>query len=72
MSHKKVVPSKTVTPSEEVGKVTNILNDMEEPVITIRRKDFHTFQGNSTVSPGWSNLDHEWFKKFSTLEPDFY
>ena len=45
---KKVVPSEKVTPSEEVEKGTNILNDMEEPVHTIRKKDLDNFQGRST------------------------
>ena len=46
---------------------------MEEPVNTIRRKDLDKFQGQSTGSTGWLNLDHEWLKrKFSILEPDLY
>ena len=43
---------------------------MEESVFTIRRKDLDKFQGQSTESTGWFNLDHEWFKKFSTLETE--
>ena len=46
---------------------------MSEPVHTIFRKDLDKFQGQSTVSTGWLNLDHERLKiKFSILEPDFY
>ena len=42
---KKVVPSEKVTPSKEVEKVTTLLNYMEDPVHTIRRKDLDNFQG---------------------------
>ena len=46
---------------------------MEEPVFTIRRNNLDKFQGQSTASMGWFNLDHEWLKrKFSTLQTDFY
>ena len=46
---------------------------MEELVVMIRKKDLDKFQGQSTGSTGWFNLDHEWLKrKFYTLEPDFY
>ena len=45
---------------------------MEEPVVTIRGKDLDKFQGQSTASTVWFNLDHEWFKKKSTLELYFY
>ena len=49
------------------------MNDIEDPVHTIRRNYLDQFQGQSIVSTGWFNLDHEWLKrKFSTLEPDFY
>ena len=48
-----------------------MLNQIEEPVVMIRRKYLDTFQGQSTASTGWFNLDHEWLKK-STLEPDLY
>ena len=62
-----------VTPSEEFEKGTNILNDMEEPVVTIRRKDLDNFEGKYKVSTDWFNLHHEWLKrKFSTLELEFY
>ena len=68
-----LVPSDNVTPSEEVQKVTNILNDIEEPVHTIRRKYLDNFQGKSTASTVWFNLYYEWLKgNFSTLEPEFY
>ena len=67
------MPSGKVTPSEEVKKINNILNYMEDPLHSIRRKDSDNFQGHSTVSTGWFNIDHELLKrKFSTLEPDFY
>ena len=36
---KKLAPSKKVTPSEKGEKGTHFLNDMEELVVTIRRKD---------------------------------
>ena len=46
---KKVFTSDKITPSEEVEKGTNILNDTENPVIMIRRKDSDKFHGQSTV-----------------------
>ena len=62
------MPSEKVTPSEEVEKRTNLLNDIEEPVHMIRRKDLGNFQGQYTASPGWFNLDHDWLKRnFSIL-----
>ena len=49
------------------------MNDMEGPVITIRRKDLDLFQRQSTGSTGWLNLDHDWLKRiFSLPESDFY
>ena len=48
-------------------KGTRFLNNMEEPVVMIRRKDFYNFQGNSTTSTGWFNFDREWFKTYSTF-----
>ena len=67
---KKVEPSENVTPSEDVEKGTNILNDMEEPVHTILRKDLDKFQGKYTASTVWLNLYNEWLKrKVSILEP---
>ena len=47
ISIEKVAPYEKVTPSEEVEKGNNVLNDMEEPVVTIRRKDLDNFQGKS-------------------------
>ena len=41
-------PSEKVTQGEEVEKVTNILNNIEDPVHTIRRKYLDRFQGQST------------------------
>ena len=38
----------------------------------IPRKDLDKFQGQSTGSIGWLNLDHEWSNFFSIIEPDFY
>ena len=47
--------------------------DIKEPVVTICRNYLDKFQGRSSVSTYWLNLDHEWFKrKFPILEPDFY
>ena len=46
---------------------------MKEAVVTIFRKYSDNFEGQSKVSTGWFNLDHEFLKrKFSTLEHDFY
>ena len=62
-----------VTPIEEVDKVTNILNDIEEPVVPIRRKGLDNFGGHSKGSTGWFNIDHERLKiKFYTIEQDYY
>ena len=60
ISEEKVAPSEKVTPSEDVKKGTNLLDHMEETVVTIRRKDSDNFQGQSTSSTGCFNLDHEW------------
>ena len=43
LPNKKVVTSEKVTPIEEVNKVTNILNDIDDPVVHICRKDLDTF-----------------------------
>ena len=59
---KKLFPSEKFTPSEEVEKGTNLLNNTEEPVHTICRKDLDNFQGKSTASKCWFNIYHEWLK----------
>ena len=42
-------------------------------MVNIRRNNLYNFQGHSTGSTGWFNLDREWLKeKVSTLEPDSY
>ena len=51
--------SEKVTPSEEVEKGTDLLNDMEEPVVRIHIKDLDNFQGKSTGSTGWFNIYHK-------------
>ena len=45
---------------------------MKEAVVTICGKDLDKFEGQSIGSTSWFNLDREFLKKFSTLEPDFY
>ena len=67
IAKKKVVPSEKVTPSEEVEKGTTLLNYIEEPVQTIRRKDLDKSQGESTASTGWFNLDNHWLKRKSSI-----
>ena len=69
---KKVVTSEKVTTSEEVDKGTNILDDMEEAVVTIRGKDLDHFQGQSKGATGWFNNYYDLRKTFSTLELNFY
>ena len=70
---KQLILSEKVTPSEEVEKGTNILNNVEEPVLMTHEKYLDNFQGKYTASTGWFNLDNEWLKrKVSTLEPEFY
>ena len=69
----KLILSEKVPPSEGVEKGTNILNDVEYPVLMIREKYLDNFQGKYTESTGWFNLDHKWLKrKFSKLETEFY
>ena len=46
----KVAQSEKVTPSEDVEIRPNLLDDTEEPVVKIRRKDLDNFQGQSTAS----------------------
>ena len=49
------------------------MDDMEDTVVTIRRKYLDNFEGQSMVSTGWFNPDNEWLKRdFSTLEPELY
>ena len=55
-----------VTTSQEVDKGTKKLNDMKEAVVTIRGKDSDNFEGQSKVSIGWFNINHE-LKKESFL-----
>ena len=46
---------------------------MEDPVVKIRREDLDNFEGQSTGSTGWFNIDHDGLKiNVYTLEPDFY
>ena len=40
----KVAPREKVTPSEEVEKLTKILDDIEEPVVMICRNNLDHFQ----------------------------
>ena len=54
-----IVKSEKVTPSEEVKKGTNILNNTEEQLITIRGEHLDNFEGKSTGPTGWFNFDHE-------------
>ena len=59
LTKKEVLTSKKVTPSEEVEKGTKHLDDMKEEMITIRRKDFNNFEGQSIGSACWFNIDNE-------------
>ena len=73
ISEEKVAPSEKVTLSEEVEKVTKMLDDIEYPVVMIGRKKLDNFQGQSRWSTGWFNIYFEWLReKNSTPEPDFY
>ena len=73
VAKEKVAPSEKVTPSEEVEKWAKTLDDIEDPVVTIRREDLDNFQGQSTRSTRWFNFDNEWLKgNASTLELEFY
>ena len=54
-----VVTSEKDTSSEEVDKGNKILDDMKEAVVTIRKNNLDNFEGQSIISTGWFNLDHE-------------
>ena len=54
-------------------KITKLLHYIKKPVVTIGKKNLDNFQGQSTGSTGWVNIDCEWIKgTFSTPEPEFY
>ena len=72
LTEKTVVASENITTSEEFDKGTKNLDGMKEAVVTICRKDLDNFEGQSTVSTGWFNINNEWLNVFYTLEPDFY
>ena len=55
---KSVARSRKVAPSEKSEKVSGVLDDIEEPVVMIRGKYLYNFQGQSTASTGWFNMDH--------------
>ena len=59
----KMVTNEKVTPSEEVDKDNKRLDDMEEAVVIMCRKDLNKFYGKSIGSTGWFNLDHKWSKR---------
>ena len=72
-SKKQFASSEKDTPSEEVEKGTKKLDNIKEPVVTIRINNLDNFQGQSTGLTCRFNLDPEWLKeKNSTFEPDFY
>ena len=64
---KKVAPVGKVTPSKDCKRGTNLLDNMEDPVVKTCGKDLDNFQGKSTASIGWFNIYHEWLKTFSTI-----
>ena len=78
------LPKKSVAPGEKVEKPSGDLDDIKEPVVTIRQKcldnetenqniNKYHFQGQSSRAKGWFDIDHEWLEeKFCTCEPDFY
>ena len=45
LPEKKIVTSEKVTSNEEADKGTKKLDDMEEPVVKICRKDLDNFEG---------------------------
>ena len=47
---RKLLTSEKITPSEEVDKGTKNMDYMEEPVVTIRRKDLDNFGEQSIGS----------------------
>ena len=51
----------SVSPSDKINKIKLVEPSSEN------------FQGNSSRSKSWFNLDHEWLEeKFCTREPDLY
>ena len=79
-----IAPGEKVAPSEKFEKVSRTLDDIKEPVFTIRQKDLdnkiekentkkYHFQGQSARSTSWFDLDYEWLEeKLCTREPDLY
>ena len=78
------LPNTSVAQGEKVEKLSGYLNDIKDPVVTIRQqyldnkkekdntKRYH-FQGKSTRAKGLFDIDHEWSEeKFCTREPYFY
>ena len=63
LQKKKILTTEKVKTREEVDKSTKIIDDMKEAVVTIRRNDLDNFEGQSKVSTGQFNLDHEFFKE---------
>ena len=73
LTKKFFVTSEKVTTSEKAEKGTKTLDDIKDPVVKIHRENLDNFQGQSTGSTGWFNLNRDWLKEIvSTLEPEFY
>ena len=82
--NKSYAPSDNFAPSKEVEKRSETLDDIEVPVVTIRRKDLdnkiekennnkYKFQGKSAILKCWFDLDHEWLEEmFCKREPNLY
>ena len=82
--NKSVSPNEKVAPSDEVEKISGTLDDIEEPVVTIRWKDLdnkiekdntkkYQLQGKSTRSTRCFDIDHDRLEEnVCTREPYFY
>ena len=68
-------PKKSVAPSERVEKKSDNQDDIEEPVLTIRKKDLdnkkekgntkkYHIQGKSARSKRWIDLDNKWLSPY--------
>ena len=67
-------PDKSVAPGEKVEKASGNLEDIKAPVVMIRQNDLYNkrvkentkkinFQGKSTISKRWSDIDHYCLEK---------
>ena len=78
------LPNKSVAPSYKLEQASGNLDDIEAPVVMIRRNyldnkklqektNKYNFQGKSAISKCLLSLYHEWLEEIvSICEPEFY